>query len=492
MALAAKGALTLGEIIFGSGIAAGAAGGVGAGLYFGDESTTSYTPSHPAGHLQSVSYDINQAINRGGSGGYKSGEIRTEHPVLQLDEVGSAIAKMIGSTSSSIIRYRYPTGTTSTISALKDKLKDNPQLIRDVLSIIGKKMSEVTNAADIMSTIRADNAKRQAFLDALKRTQYPGSPIFTLGSGNTGSTTSTAPDSGEPDDPGGNTNAINEVKDAITRTQTTVSEPGPATKEMGQNTSYKDTNQTLTKTKTRGRTKIDTRTEEEKDREPKDPWPPDDPEPPEPEFKPEEKPKEDNITERPVQEIKKIMNTSQQWYPQYSLGGQNILKLTDTERLEELKSYTLFDLVNPLLIGDEDNLLALQNKIQENRRFTNTYPNPRPERPLPPPPNVESWRQPMRSVYPTPYPFSLDMPQSQNYNDHWANQDYQYQAKNIDAIARGSTFDCDLQRVLNNKRDTFTATDKRIMPHSSGARPSLLEDLDSGSITALDLMLFNR
>ena len=141
------------------------------------------------------------------------------------------------------------------------------------------------------------------------------------------------------------------------------------------------------------------------------------------------------------------------------------------------------------MAGDENNLLALQNKIQENRRFTNTYPNPIPERPLQPPKNIESWRQPMRSVYPTPYPFTIDMPQANNYYDRFNNQDYHYLNKNLDSIARGGTFDPDLQQVLNNKRDSYTATSEQVMNHTVDAKNSLLEDLDSGSITQLDLLM---
>ena len=95
----------------------------------------------------------------------------------------------------------------------------------------------------------------------------------------------------------------------------------------------------------------------------------------------------------------------------------------------------------------------------------------------------------MRSVYPTPYPMSLDMAQSQNYYDQWDNQDYQFLNKKLDTIAMGGTQNPDLQRILNAKRDSYTATDSRIMRHTSTAKPSLLEGLDSGSIGALDLML---
>jgi hypothetical protein len=296
------------------------------------------------------------------------------------------------------------------------------------------------------------------------------------------------PDSGDPDNPDSSIDAINGIKDKINQTTKesggTTTDPLEVTKTSGENTSQnKGETKTNTKTDTDTKTKTDTNTktreEEDDDEEPKPPLP-DDKEPPK---------KEGEITERPVSSVRQKMNIQRQWMPEYNFGGQNILKLTDVEKLEELKHYTLFDLVNPLLAGDENNLLALQNKIQENRRFTNTYPNPIPERPLQAPKNIESWRQPMRSVYPTPYPFTIDMPQANNYYDRFNNQDYKYLDKNLDNIARGGTYDPDLQRVLNNKRDSFTATCDRIMNHTVDAKSSLLEDIDSGSITQLDLLM---
>ena len=467
-ALAAKGALTLGQIILGTGVAAGVAGGVGASLLSGKGGSSNILRPSP------VSGGVRDTTN------IPVGVVQRFSPVKELQ---NAIGKMIGSTNTSIIRYRYPKGKTSTISTLKDTLTHSPKFIEDIVGIVGKNLADIGSSEDIISIIQSDNSKRQALLDALKALQLPDAPNFNLGSSQS---TSPSPDSGDPDSGSVNTDAINEVKDATNKASPTETDTGSTNKTIGKNTNSTN-NKTNTKTNTRGRTKIDTRTKTETEEEEEEKKRPEPPEPPE---QPEEKPKpETSITERPVSEIKRKMNTLNQWYPEYSLGGQNILKLTDTEKLEELKSYTLFDLVNPLLIGDEDNLLALQNKIQENRRFTNTYPNPRPERPLPPAPNVESWRNQMTSVYPTAYPMSLNMPQAQNYQEHWANQDYQYLAKNIDAIARGGTFDCDLQQVLNSKRDGYTATDRRIMRHTSNAKPSLLEDLDSGSISQLDLMM---
>lgn len=251
--------------------------------------------------------------------------------------------------------------------------------------------------------------------------------------------------------------------------------------------------------------------------DPEDPKPPPPPEPPKPEPKKPKKPEpkkperrepedddsgkrrpplpifpdpdpEDDVKERPINpEVKRRM-ANQQWYPKYKFGGQDLLRLTEVEKLEELKNYTLFDLVNPLLAGDEDNLLALQNKIQENRRFTNTYANPKPEKRLPPPPDVSSWMQPMKSVNPVPYPMSLDQPQAQNYYDYFDNQDYQYLNKTKDRMAQGGLVDPDMQKVLNSKRDSFTATDSKVMKHE-GSKLSLLEDIDSGSITAIDLLM---
>ena len=56
-------------------------------------------------------------------------------------------------------------------------------------------------------------------------------------------------------------------------------------------------------------------------------------------------------------------------------------------------------------------------------------------------------------------------------------------------MAMGGNFDPDLQKILNSKRNGYTACDKRVISHGLNAKMSLLENIDSNSITALDLML---
>jgi hypothetical protein len=181
------------------------------------------------------------------------------------------------------------------------------------------------------------------------------------------------------------------------------------------------------------------------DPEPKKPDKPDpekkQPEDTDPEKnKPKPLPGPQEVQEKEIEAIKKNRPTKRQvaqhWYPQYEFGNQNLLKLTDVEKLEELKNYSLFDLVNPLLEGDRNNLLAIQNRLKEKMRFNNTYPNPQPERPLPPTPANFNSGYEMRNVMPTPYPFTLDQPHANNYYDNFC---YEYATelnKNIDGLKR--------------------------------------------------------
>jgi len=173
--------------------------------------------------------------------------------------------------------------------------------------------------------------------------------------------------------------------------------------------------------------------------------------------------------------------------PEYTFGGQNLLKLTDTEKLEELRNFTLFDLVNPILSGDSDNLLALQNKIQENRRFYNTYTIKNPPERKQQEPQYMNFQQTFKDVRPTPYPMRLDTAHAQNYYNMWNNEYYQYQNKQLDALAMGALEDPDTAQIVNSKRQGYTATDKRIM--KGNAKPSLLEECDSGAISSLDIAL---
>ena len=179
------------------------------------------------------------------------------------------------------------------------------------------------------------------------------------------------------------------------------------------------------------------------------------------------------INEQPINPIpanvKKPTRTPL-WAPQYKLGGQDILRLTDTEKLEELKNFTLFDLVNPLLEGDRDNLLAIQNDIRQKLRFYNTYQPPKPERELPPIPRyVEQWQRPMMATYPVPYPFKLDQTGNQEankYYNNFADQDKTTLNSDEDVIKR-SNLDPDVMQILNakelKKKSIFNLTDEELI-----------------------------
>jgi hypothetical protein len=231
------------------------------------------------------------------------------------------------------------------------------------------------------------------------------------------------------------------------------------------------------------------------ERDPQDP--PDPPDEPEDDKKDKDKPKPlpgpADVQEKEIASRKKPtrQQTPQQWYPQYEFGGQNMLKLTDVEKIEELKNYTLFDLVNPLLEGDRNNLLAIQNRLKEKMRFSNTYANPKPEPQLPPPPANFNSAYEMRNVMPTPYPYTLDMPQANNYFDNFC---YEYATelnKNLDSLKQDHCFNPEISKIMNSKRTGFTATDPQIMTHQ-GAKSSLLEGLDSTSIDTIDLMMLRN
>jgi hypothetical protein len=197
--------------------------------------------------------------------------------------------------------------------------------------------------------------------------------------------------------------------------------------------------------------------------------------------------KEKEIEIQKKQPVKK-QRVPQLWYPEYIFGNQNLLKMTDTEKIEELKNYTLFDLVNPLLEGDRENLLAIQNKVAEKMRFTNNYRNPTPDPVLREPERV-NWGYNMRDTRPTPYPFSLDMPQANNYYDRFCSEYSTELNKTVDTVKRDHTFNPDISKIANMKRYGWTATDQKIMPQDN-AKFSLLEGIDSSNINHLDLMLF--
>lgn len=178
-----------------------------------------------------------------------------------------------------------------------------------------------------------------------------------------------------------------------------------------------------------------------------------------------------------------------QWYPTYKMGGQDILRLTDTEKLEEIRNWSLFDMVSTAIQQDPDNLLAIQNAISQNARFTNTYRSPNPPPVLPPPPDTQSWSRPMISSYPTPYPMRLDTAHSNKlYYDNWADPVDLHLNQKINMLS-GAT-EPDLAQIANSNAKGWTAIDKQIA--RGNAKFSLCEDVDTSSIQFEDLQLFRR
>ena len=245
-------------------------------------------------------------------------------------------------------------------------------------------------------------------------------------------------------------------------------------------------------------------------RQPGDDDPDDDPYDPDPEKPDPDKPKPDPKKPKPpkplplptpeqvkekeieLQDKKKPprQRIPQKWYPEYKFGGQNVLKLTDVEKIEHLKNYTLFDLVNPLLAGDKDNLLQIQNQLKEKMRFSNNYPNPKPEARLQPiPEQYNNYGYKMRDTMPVAYPFSLDQPEANNYYDNFCSEYQTELNKTIDSVKRDGTFEPEIAKLANGMRRTYTATDNNIMRHAPGVKMSLLEGMDSTNINPLDLML---
>ena len=221
--------------------------------------------------------------------------------------------------------------------------------------------------------------------------------------------------------------------------------------------------------------------EKEKEKEPKPPRFPD---------KPEKEPRQDDseIVETPIKPANKISKKGVPWYPTYNMGGQDILKITDLEKLQELKNWSLFDLVSPLLQGDPENLLSIQQDIVQNMRFTNTYENPKPPTPLPPLPDTSAWAYPMRDIYPTPYPMRLINPQGMKlYYDNWGDQSNQNLNQKINILS--GVNEPDIAQIVNAQSKGFTAIDPQYAKKGANAKFSLCEDVDTSSVDSVDLFL---
>jgi len=177
-----------------------------------------------------------------------------------------------------------------------------------------------------------------------------------------------------------------------------------------------------------------------------------------------------------------------QWYSEFKFGGQDLLKLTDIQKLEELRNWTLFDLVNPILRGDPNNLLAIQNDIYEQRRFNNTYSNPRPPpdyNKAPYPSYIKSYVDPLKSALPVPYPFRESTVREQYYYDRFSDQDGKTSNYLQDLANRG--LDPEFTQIANAKRREYSAEDAKL--RRGKAKMSIIEGFDVAKLSDVDYML---
>lgn len=402
-------------------------------------------------------------------------------PGMWYDEVKKFLNKAITSTKGTgMFDYRYGPKQTGKIKNFKENIIYDPgfdQLLGDYGFTRGK-----TKAQDIWEKMRQDQQARDKLLEYIKGAQIEAKPLTIRTTTRTigpymPTQTQTQPvkttDGGEdiPTDgqtkatptTGGGTQAIPTVETkGGTKTDTTQSktEPGEQTK-----TDIKTSTSTSTRTKTKTKTETETEdpypdpyTDEDTDDDPDD------------KDKDKTKIREKPILTRAVKRRRKPV----QWYPTYNFGGQSVLRLTDVEKLEELKDYTLFDLVNPILEGDQNNLLAIQNKIQESRRFYNTYNNIKAEPPLPPIKPLREFERPMKNIYDNRQLMRDDTPKARYYYDHYNDQTDNYLAYKMKVATQGHIMDPDLEQKINKNKIDF----KGILP------------IDESELTPLDFKYY--
>jgi hypothetical protein len=235
--------------------------------------------------------------------------------------------------------------------------------------------------------------------------------------------------------------------------------------------------------------------------DPKDPRkkdPPDGPDLPKPPLDPripDDKPRrpdpkshKDKPTEIPINKKPGTITHQKnpQWYSEYKFGGQDILKLTDIEKLEEIRNWTLFDLVNPHLKGDPENLLNIQNEITENRRFHNTYENPKPDLDLKGPISNKYYNNyHFRDQMPIDYPFRESSLREQQYYDNFSDQEPRTNDYLKDLAQRG--LDPDFTQIANSKRRDFTADDKKY--RRGEGKSSLVEAININKLVDVDYLI---
>jgi hypothetical protein len=180
-----------------------------------------------------------------------------------------------------------------------------------------------------------------------------------------------------------------------------------------------------------------------------------------------------NDPNKPIPTTLNQSDNPQLWAPRVMLGGQNVLKLSDVEKISEMKNYTMFDLVTEINT-DIDNLLHVQNEIKNKIRFYNTYDIPNiKEKSSEINDNIILNQRPMMNSLPVKYPFRLDNTgnqQSNKYYSTWADQEKTELVNDYDVIKR-SNLDPDVIQLVNKDK---------------------INDNTYQNISDIDMYMFNR
>jgi hypothetical protein len=356
------------------------------------------------------------------------------------------INKIVSAGKTGLIKYQYGPGEMSNGIAFKNALSNDPGMI-EIISDYGFK-NKVSSVQDIFEKMRADKDAQDRLLKYLKGAQIEYKPQYI-----------------RPNKQQNNIDVTSQVsEDGGSDIKPTEAQDG-SKPEIKQDAGDAPDVDIYEDPETEAIPIYKTTRPKPKDKRPRIPprYPRDpekkDPEDDETDDEPDDEDKKDEnkIIEKPIltQQVR-ARKKPVQWFPSWQFGNQSILRLTDTEKLEDLKNYSLFDLVNPILQGDQSNLLALQNKIQENRRYYNTFSNPTPEAKLPPiPSGVDAFARPLKNVYDCRMPMRDDSAYAVNYYDRYNDEQRNYLAYKLDVATRGHLQDCDLEQRINESKLKF-------------------------------------
>jgi hypothetical protein len=358
------------------------------------------------------------------------------------------INKIISSGNTGLIKYRYGSDEMSNGPAFKNALANDPKMI-EIISDYGFK-NKITKPQDIWEKMRKDNEAQERLLKYLKGAEVKYKPLYIRPNKQI-NTQPNIPTTVTPTvitDGGEDIAGIQAQDGARGDIKKDSGDVPNVTIRTGQDTEAIPETKTKTKDKNPPRIPKPPKERKYKDR---------DPETDEDSDPEDEKDDGDKIKEKPIKVVPvRRKKDPARWYPTYNFGGQSILKLTDVEKLEDLKNWTLFDLVNPLLEGDPENLLSIHNKIQEQRRFYNTFENPKPEPTLPEPPNLVSYQHPMKNIYDNKMPMYEDTAKAQRYYyDTFNDQGKQYSQYKLDLASQGHLQNPDMERLLNKNKLEF-------------------------------------